>query len=99
MARAAAAQKPVGPAEADFEGWIRTVWEGTKYPPFYICYFRHHVRVRKGPDGRIQAEYFDDETRIPGAGGNVWRRIVSASLAQRLYTQATEQEAAHATRA
>lgn len=72
--------------------WLRTVWEGHRYPPFFVCHFRHDVRVRRTPDGRIEAEFFDDESRIPGAGGKVWRRIIRTRLAEKLYAQVTSPE-------
>ena len=83
-------EKPEPPADGDFRGWLRTAWEGVRYPPFYMSHFRHEVRVRLLAGNVIEAEYFDDETRIPGAGGNRWRRISVPGLAKRLYTQAIQ---------
>ena len=79
------------PAPGDFDGWLRTRWEGHRAPPFFVSHFVHLVRVRRTDPSTIEAEFFDDETRIPGAGGGVWRRIQQRDLAEQFYRQATDE--------
>jgi hypothetical protein len=77
------------PDPTDFAGWERTEWEGRRYPPYYVSHFTHPVRVRR-VDGRIVAEYFDDDRRTLGPRG--WRRILQPTLAERFHTAATERK-------